>query len=191
MNLAADALARFSLAGASVILFGSLIVACNNPDHGARRLAPLIVAPTTVTVENHPVLVPTYPCSGCHANRTPNPTRRKLVEFHTAKNDFNHGTEKGWCYRCHSIKNLDELHVADGTTVSFYHPEDLCGSCHGDKVRDWRSGHHGLTRGYWNGPKLRRACSFCHNPHEPAFEVMRAEEPPDVIGRHAPEEAQR
>lgn len=137
---------------------------------------------SVVMVEDHPALIPTFPCSSCHADREPDPRPRKLVEYHTPKNGFDHGTKDGWCYRCHSLENIDKLHTTLGTPVAFSDPQDLCGSCHGDKLIDWKAGLHGLNRGSWNGPKLRQSCTFCHDPHKPAFEPMVPERPPDVLG---------
>jgi formate-dependent nitrite reductase cytochrome c552 subunit len=131
----------------------------------------------SITVEPRRPLLPTYPCSRCHEGRAPDPAERRLVEFHTQKT-LQHGPQRGWCYRCHSKEDIDQLRLLDGTLVGFDEAYELCGSCHGDKLRDWRSGIHGLTTGEWNGPRLRRSCPNCHDPHNPRFAAMTPERAP-------------
>jgi hypothetical protein len=172
------------------VLLVCSIPACGQRfDLSKRALADPPPASSAVVVEDHPALVSTYPCSGCHRDRKPDPTPRKLTEYHTQKNGFDHGTKQDWCYRCHSIDDMDKLHTTLGAPVAFSDPQDLCGSCHGDKLIDWKAGLHGLNRGSWNGPKLRQSCTFCHNPHKPAFEPMKPERPPDVFAKRGREKS--
>jgi hypothetical protein len=135
----------------------------------------------TVAIEAREPLLPTFPCSRCHADRGPDPRERKLTQFHTQK-VLDHGTLGGWCYRCHgdghSGEDIDHLHLSDGTLVSFDEAYELCGSCHGDKLRDWKAGIHGLTTGYWLGERTRRSCPGCHDPHSPHFPLMTPEHAP-------------
>lgn len=130
-----------------------------------------------VTVLDRQALLPTFPCSRCHAARAPDARERRLTEFHTQK-VLNHGEERGWCYRCHTPDDIDHLHLQDGTRVTFNQAYELCGSCHGDKLRDWRAGIHGLTTGYWLGDRERRSCPACHDPHNPRFPLMTPERAP-------------
>jgi hypothetical protein len=131
----------------------------------------------SVSVEARQPYLPTFPCSRCHQDRTPDPRERKLAQFHTQK-VLDHGTLGGWCYRCHTKDSIDQLHLSDGTLVSFNEAYELCGSCHGDKLRDWKAGIHGLTTGYWLGDRTRRSCPACHDPHNPRFPLMTPEHPP-------------
>lgn len=131
----------------------------------------------SIAIDPREPLLPTYPCSRCHADRPAAPNERKLTEFHTQKT-LDHGTQHGWCYRCHTKDNLDKLHLADGTLVGFDEGYELCGSCHGDKLRDWKANVHGLTTGWWNGARVRRSCPACHDPHTPRFPLMTPERAP-------------
>lgn len=139
----------------------------------------------TVSVIDCRPFLPTFPCSRCHEGaaqsasgaRAPDPRERKLTEFHTQK-VLNHGTQKGWCYRCHTTDDIDHLHLPDGTRVGFDEAYELCGACHGDKLRDWRAGIHGLTTGFWLGDRERRSCPTCHDPHNPKFPLMTPEHAP-------------
>ena len=140
-----------------------------------------------VTVEGRASLLPTFPCSRCHQGRPANPTERTLTEFHTQR-VLHHGTLGGWCYRCHTKDNIDRLHLSDGTLVSFNEAYELCGSCHGDKLRDWKEGIHGLTTGYWLGERTRRSCTGCHDPHSPRFPLMVPEHAPALPRTASPAE---
>jgi hypothetical protein len=165
------------LAGAS--LFAGSIVACNMGDEPQRlhTTEPPPAPSGSVTVDARQPLLPTFPCSRCHVPGQANPQERQLTVFHTQK-VLNHGTQTGWCYRCHSKDEVDKLHLADGTLVGFNEAYELCGSCHGDKLRDWKAGIHGLTTGYWLGNRQRRSCPACHDPHQPRFPLMTAEHAP-------------
>lgn len=161
------------------ILAPLVAVACGVGDE-PRRLHASRGAPEpsgTVAVDARQPLLPTFPCSRCHAGRAADTRERKLTEFHTQK-VLHHGTLGGWCYRCHTKEDIDRLHLADGTLVSFDQAYELCGSCHGDKLRDWKAGIHGLTTGWWLGPRARRSCPACHDPHDPRFPLMTPEHPP-------------
>lgn len=119
---------------------------------------------------------PTYPCTQCHEHRpgTADPRQRTLTEFHARANGVEHGNLEGWCYRCHAQSDVDRLVLPDGRLVSFDRGYEHCGACHGEKLVDWQAGVHGLTTGQWNGPRLRRSCTHCHNPHRPGFPPIQA-----------------
>jgi formate-dependent nitrite reductase cytochrome c552 subunit len=83
-----------------------------------------------------------------------------------------HDEQHRWCLDCHDPDNRDVLHLASGERVSFDRSYDLCGQCHGDKLRDWRAGVHGRRTGEWNGHKKYLLCANCHNPHQPHFKSI-------------------
>ena len=149
--------------------------------------APAVSEPLNVTVEPRIGLLPTYPCSRCHDKIERNPEKRLLVKFHTVRNkEFHHGEPKAWCYNCHSQVNIDRLVTSGGELVTFDEAYKLCGGCHGDKLRDWKMAVHGKTMGHWNGSKIRRSCTGCHNPHRPAFPHLQPESappPPEKVAR--------
>jgi hypothetical protein len=164
---------------ACVAGFALTLAACGIGDEPKRLTTthPPPAASGSVSIVARQPLLPTYPCSRCHADREPDTRERVLTQFHTQK-VLNHGEQKGWCYRCHTKDNIDKLHLADGTLVSFDEAYELCGSCHGDKLRDWKDGIHGLTTGYWLGERQRRSCPNCHDPHSPRFPLMTPEHEP-------------
>ncbi len=158
-------------------LFLPLLVGCSLPEP-TRFGKPTGSAEQPSTIEPRTSFWPTFPCSQCHAKRKVDKRQRELVEFHTIRNEFSHGAARGWCYRCHFSGDLNKL-VVDGNPVSFNEPYKLCGSCHGSKLQDWRKGIHALTVGYWDGPRVRRSCTGCHDPHGPRFGQMVAESSPE------------
>jgi uncharacterized CHY-type Zn-finger protein len=172
---------RSSSIRASIALAIALTwIGCKEETHSPRSLPVHSNPPAVVAVEPRQQALPTYPCSSCHADLERKPERRRLVAFHTARNrELNHGDTEYWCYQCHSSKNIDRLVViASGRLVTFDEAYLLCGSCHGDKLRDWNLAVHGKTMGNWKGEKLRRSCPGCHNPHKPRFTALTPEDPP-------------
>jgi hypothetical protein len=141
----------------------------------------------TISIEPRIPLIPTYPCSGCHATRTPRPERHKLVEFHVVRNaEFSHGADAFWCYQCHSLKDVDHLVTSTGEPVTFDEAWRVCTSCHGDKLDDWKAGLHGLILGDWNGVKHKKSCPACHNPHDPRYPSIEPERMPAPIRKVSP-----
>ncbi len=124
--------------------------------------------------EQYPVPLPPFskgifPCTHCHDRPDDfNPTKRNLTLQHT---DIKlvHGPREQWCYGCHNPSDRDKLRLAGGRLISFRKSYELCGQCHGPKLRDWRLGIHGRRTGCWNGPREYRLCVHCHNPHAPKF----------------------
>jgi hypothetical protein len=110
-----------------------------------------------------------FPCSSCHADMEKNGTRRELTFHDEQQSIFDHGADQRWCLDCHDLQNRDVLRLASGEPVPFTESYRLCGQCHGDKYRDWRSGIHGKRVGRWDGEKSYFLCVNCHNPHSPAF----------------------
>jgi hypothetical protein len=140
-----------------------------------------IPVPSARNIEVFPrtELLPTYPCSGCHADRAARPERHLLKEFHQIRNEqFSHGEQAFWCYECHSQKNIDHLQTATGKLVTFDEAYKVCTSCHGDKLKDWREGIHGQIQGNWNGVKHKKSCPACHDPHNPRFPSLKPEKAP-------------
>jgi cytochrome c553 len=74
------------------------------------------------------------------------------------------------------------LRLADGQSVAFADVVQLCGQCHGLKLRDFSKGSHGGGRGYWDrtkGPWIRNSCVACHSAHETAYPVVMPAPPPN------------
>jgi hypothetical protein len=120
-----------------------------------------------------------FPCTACHDGKTlkVNPVRRELRDMH-ADIQLHHGPPSRWCLDCHDALERDRLHLASGEKIPFEVSYDLCGQCHGEKLRDWRAGVHGKRTGLWNGPKQYLLCVNCHNPHSPHFQPLKPMPPP-------------
>ncbi len=118
----------------------------------------------------------TISCASCHANLTPNLVRRApdepAMKFHAGL-DFAHGSLS--CLSCHHAQNYNYLGLADGAQVAFSDVMTMCAQCHAPQARDWIHGAHGGMNGYWDqarGPRFRKICIDCHDPHRPAFPTM-------------------
>jgi len=128
--------------------------------------------------EQYPVPLPPFskgifPCTRCHDRPDDyNTTQRNLTLMHT-NIKLVHGPREQWCYGCHNPTDRDKLRLAGGRLVSFRKSYELCGQCHGPKLRDWRLGIHGRRTGCWNGKREYRLCVHCHNPHSPKFKPLK------------------
>jgi hypothetical protein len=176
---------RTSTAGmciAAVLLVG----ACGKGRENARRTVKIPTA-VQIVIDARTEKLPTFPCSECHKDRPADPRERRLTKFHS-RIEVAHGSGVLWCYRCHTADAIDQLHLPDGTRLSFDQVPELCGGCHGNVLRDFGFGVHGLTTGQWNGTQHRAPCTFCHDPHHPAFPEM-TPLPPPPRGRGGKREA--
>jgi hypothetical protein len=142
------------------------------------------VKPHAATVPEKQFAVPTppftpgiFPCSECHKEMKPNPTRRELKDEHTTI-VLNHAEGQRWCLDCHDVWNRDKLRLVSGEKIGFDESFRLCGQCHGDKYRDWKVGVHGKRTGMWNGEKQYLLCVHCHNPHDPQYKPIQPMPPP-------------
>jgi hypothetical protein len=73
---------------------------------------------------------------------------------------------------------MDALQLLDGSHTSFDAAESVCGQCHGEKLRDFRSGAHGKLTGSFRDVKYRYVCTDCHDPHAPKRERVTARPAP-------------
>jgi hypothetical protein len=159
---------------AASLAAGTVLLAVAAPAAGP---APPLPAPTAAADDERLELPPPpfsdgiFPCSSCHADLKPNPTRRALTEMHDDI-QLRHDEQHRWCLDCHDAADRDSLHLASGERIPFERSYLLCGQCHGEKLRDWRAGVHGRRTGQWNGQKSYLLCAHCHNPHQPRFRAL-------------------
>jgi len=119
-----------------------------------------------------------FPCTDCHGDFESDPIRRKLYMHDEIDIVFDHDKEHRWCLDCHYDLNRDSLKLASGKLLGFNESYNLCGQCHGDKLRDWKVGVHGKRTGNWNGEKKYYLCVHCHNPHSPKFKPIKPKPAP-------------
>jgi len=130
----------------------------------------------------------TYRCSECHAiippreqaYRTPLQHKEILSE---------HGINTH-CLNCHHPSNRDAFVDDVGGEIPWDQPQLLCSKCHGPVYRDWQHGSHGRTDGFWDesqGPRLRRKCIECHDPHHPPFPALRPAPGPRTLRMGPPD----
>lgn len=125
------------------------------------------------TFAGEPVMVA---CSVCHTTRQPelaNASGAQLESFHQGL-QMVHGDLN--CLSCHHGENYDQLRRADGSFIAYEQSMQLCAQCHGPQYRDYQHGSHGGMTGYWDldrGPRIRNNCMACHDPHAPAYGMVR------------------
>ncbi|MCB9558590.1 MAG: hypothetical protein H6707_20905 [Deltaproteobacteria bacterium] len=125
-----------------------------------------------IVVERSRRLV-TYPCMNCHDKVTPRPTTLPVTGKHSGM-EFKHYSGMATCYLCHDRTDLHQLVLLTQKKISLDHAYELCGQCHGEKLRDWRYGAHGKQVGSWSGKRYRYNCTECHDAHHPAPPQVRA-----------------
>ncbi len=135
------------------------------------------VSTVNVKVVARALTIPTFPCRQCHDFIEPNATPRALKAYHTTI-VLKHSPSVGWCKNCHQLDDFNSLHLADGTKISFDESYRICGQCHGEKLRDWKAGIHGLLTGSWRDIKKQLTCTACHSPHAPRFPRLEPMPPP-------------
>ena len=118
-----------------------------------------------------------YPVCGtaCHNGAFPVPnddnTPRTLTMHMDVVPDpmnLQHGRGSIWCLDCHNTDPRNTFVDHSGGAIDFNQPQKLCGKCHGQVYRDWRTGIHGKRIGQWasTGKKRWFVCTECHNPHD-------------------------
>ena len=119
-----------------------------------------------------------YPCDDCHRLIAPDPASPRHLAEHAALR-FAHFEAIQQCQLCHDPQNMNTLKLLDGRSSSFDASEQVCGQCHGEKLRDFQIAAHGKVVGSFLGVKYRYTCTECHDAHAPRRErVVASAAPP-------------
>jgi len=171
-----------------LILFYLLIYSCSEPPKGVSPVHPKTSQINPLAnVETVPVQVKdgkvehvtariskleNWECSNCHD------TEKKEWSLEALKDDGSHddilekyrhaGPETMDCMTCHTLNDRNKLHLLNGQKISFDKSFQLCSQCHTNKFKDWKNGAHGKRLGFWDGKKVYKNCTDCHDPHFPA-----------------------
>jgi hypothetical protein len=148
---------------------------------GTRHPVTTLFPPNPGTARAEPMLpdgtLSAIPCAQCHETRTAPetpPEARDIEEVHRGM-QLDHGGLS--CFACHEpTDSYRTLKLADGTPVAYERVMTLCSQCHGPQRADYDHGAHGGMTGYWDlsrGPRVKNACTVCHDPHSPRFPSMR------------------
>lgn len=114
-----------------------------------------------------------FRCNECH-RLLPSPTETDRPLTQHRQIQLQHGINNR-CFNCHLRTDRDAFADYRGGPIAYDQPQLLCAKCHGPVYRDWLHGVHGRTNGFWNerlGPRDRRKCIECHDPHAPAFRAL-------------------
>ncbi len=122
-----------------------------------------------------------YKCAECHTDLGlskkrgfPEAEHKKILA------EFDHGLNTQ-CLSCHNRADRNSYIDHDGTALPSDNPSRLCAKCHGPTYREWQVGIHGRQNGYWDkkqGARTKLVCVQCHDPHNPAFPLMKPDAPP-------------
>lgn len=123
--------------------------------------------------------IPKFPCSDCHKDMEIDYTRRVLVEDHEDL-EMDHANQRLWCTDCHDGKGLDLLESRNGMLIDMDLGYLQCAECHFGEFRDWEFGAHGKRIGLWNGVRVLRTCTECHDAHTPQIPLEEPVGPPQV-----------
>lgn len=130
-----------------------------------------------------------FRCSNCHTKTKtkPFPESDKSDRKAHWKITLNHWEGGNMnCSTCHGNESSDQLETTDGRAVPFDRPAQLCETCHGKQVQDWKGGAHGKQYRSWKGPQVRYNCTTCHDPHDPSFKKKWPETaPPNIPRKHS------
>lgn len=135
-------------------------------------------SPDEITIDVRSMRLKKFPCSQCHELI---PELKGGASGAHPDIVMKHGEINKNCLVCHDSNNMNKLQVFEPPqSVSFEESYKVCGQCHGDIMKYWNTGIHGLQTGYWNGKKLRRTCTACHNPHDPEIKTFKPYPPPNL-----------
>ncbi len=111
-----------------------------------------------------------YPCATCHTQGLKVPGTPADYQAHPEVL-LQHADDKVMnCATCHNDSDMNTLSSVTGEAIDIDRADELCGQCHGEKKRDWLHGAHGKRYYNWQGTRVIKSCTSCHNPHKPALE---------------------
>ncbi len=125
-----------------------------------------------------------FPCSRCHEHKKELSRKKKFTQLNFEKMKkhteltYKHMAEVTNCFLCHDRENPDRLVMLDGVVQSYNNATELCGQCHGLRLKKWKENMHGFQSGGWNVKQEKYACTHCHEPHNPKFKPMESRPAP-------------
>jgi hypothetical protein len=72
------------------------------------------------------------------------------------------------CFSCHKKEDPTQLISVVDRDASLETAYLHCGSCHKGQFESWKGGAHGKRLTGWNGVRIVKNCTGCHNPHSPS-----------------------
>jgi len=72
------------------------------------------------------------------------------------------------CFSCHKKEDPTKLVSVVDQNASLETAYLHCGSCHKNQFESWLGGAHGKRVTGWNGVRIVKNCTGCHNPHAPS-----------------------
>jgi hypothetical protein len=72
------------------------------------------------------------------------------------------------CFSCHNKEDPTRLVSVVDRDATLEKAYLHCGSCHKNQLESWKGGAHGKRVTGWDGVRIVKNCTGCHNPHTPA-----------------------
>ena len=72
------------------------------------------------------------------------------------------------CFSCHKKEDPTKLVSVVDQNATLETAYLHCGSCHKGELESWLGGAHGKRVTGWNGVRIVKNCTGCHNPHAPS-----------------------
>ena len=76
------------------------------------------------------------------------------------------------CFSCHRKENPEMLVSVLNKNATLDTAYLHCGSCHEQQFESWLGGAHGKRVTGWNGVRIIKNCTACHDPHAPSRETV-------------------
>lgn len=89
------------------------------------------------------------------------------------------------CFSCHKKEDPTRLVSVIDQEATLETAYLHCGSCHKDEFESWLGGAHGKRVTGWNGVRIIKNCTGCHNPHAPAREKVLPIAQPTIVPERA------
>jgi len=121
-------------------------------------------------IQNRKNKIQSFKCSECHTKPVAQLQTEGLGKKahwdvtlkHADKNTMS-------CLSCHSDNDMNNLLSGTGKSIDLNYSYQLCNQCHNQQVKDWAGGAHGKNLSGWQGSRVSKLCTECHDPHDPSI----------------------
>lgn len=110
-----------------------------------------------------------FRCTSCHNNKDVKIQNAAKMAHGNIKVDHGGQNEPLACFTCHNKNDRDYLNTSKDPKIDPDHVYKMCGECHFRQKKDWIGGAHGKRVTYWDGERVVKNCTSCHDPHSPRF----------------------
>lgn len=114
--------------------------------------------------------IQSFQCSECHTKPVSELQTEGLGKKAHWDITLNHADDNTMsCLSCHIDNDMNNLKSITGNYIDLNYSYQLCNQCHNQEVKDWAGGAHGKNLSGWQGSRISKLCTECHNPHDPSI----------------------